>query len=101
MDFREIGAMKLEAIATRGKKRDFIDLYFVARKVKDLGKIITLYNKKYGSKTDKIFHIMKSLVYFADAEEEAMPRMLKPIEWTEVKKFFEKEVRRITKNFLR
>jgi hypothetical protein len=29
---------------------------------------------------------LKSLVYFADAEEEAMPLMIKPLNWDDVKK---------------
>jgi len=29
---------------------------------------------------------MKSLVYFSDAEQEAMPSMLTPLRWEDVKK---------------
>ena len=30
-DIRDIAAMKIDAVATRGAKRDFIDLYFIGR----------------------------------------------------------------------
>jgi hypothetical protein len=35
------------------------------------------------------------LVYFVDAEIEEMPKMLKPCRWEEVKRFFEREVKKI------
>ncbi|MBL7073662.1 nucleotidyl transferase AbiEii/AbiGii toxin family protein [candidate division KSB1 bacterium] len=100
MDVREIAAMKLEAIATRGKKRDFIDLYFVVQGIEGLKGILSLYNKKYGKFGNKMVHIMKGLTYFEDAEAEELPRMLVPVDWKEVKRFFEEEVRKIGREFL-
>jgi len=101
MDVCEIGAMKLEAIATRGKKRDFIDLYFIAEKVERLENILRLYNKKYGEFGNKMFHIIKSLTYFDDAEEDEMPRMIIAVDWLNIKKFFETEVQKIAKKFIK
>lgn len=40
---------------------------------------------------------MKSLVYFEDADADAMPDMLKKANWEEVKKFFEAGVRNLLK----
>ena len=34
------------------------------------------------------YHILKSLTYFDDAEEEPMPNMLVQIDWEEVKEYF-------------
>src|SRR3989338_5763272 len=42
----DIAAMKVEAIGSRGTKRDFIDLYFLTRKF-SLDKILKFYDKKY------------------------------------------------------
>lgn len=96
LDVRDIAAMKIDAISTRGMKRDFIDLYFICREGNtSLRKILFFYEHKYGKLSSNIIHIQKSLVYFVDAEEQIMPKMLKPCKWEEVKSFFEQEVKKI------
>lgn len=97
LDLRDISAMKIDAITTRGKRRDFIDLYFICQKGIPLEEILSFYNRKFGKLSSNIIHIQKSLVYFVDAEVEEMPKMIKKVAWEEVKRFFEREVRRITK----
>ncbi|MBN2481705.1 MAG: nucleotidyl transferase AbiEii/AbiGii toxin family protein [Bacteroidales bacterium] len=81
---RDIAAMKLEAIAGRGSKKDFIDLYFLL-KMYSLKEIFTWHAKKYGLGLNNQYHHLKSLVYFTDAEAEAMPVMMKPLSWSDVK----------------
>ncbi|MCM8766295.1 MAG: nucleotidyl transferase AbiEii/AbiGii toxin family protein [Candidatus Omnitrophica bacterium] len=98
LDLRDISAMKIDAISTRGLKRDFIDLYFICKRGISLKKILLLYNRKYGTLASNFMHIQKSLVYFVDAEMSVMPKMLKKIKWEEVKKFFEEEVKSLAKN---
>lgn len=93
-DLRDIAAMKIDAIATRGYKRDFIDLYFISEKIPLKGSL-RYYERKYRKLASNIIHIQKSLVYFQDAELEDMPRMLIKINWQAVKKFFETEVKKI------
>jgi len=92
-DVRDIAAMKIAAIASRGSKRDFIDLYFVCKEALPLKSVIQIYDKKYKNLATTEMHIMKSLVYFDDAEPEEMPKMIKESDWAEVKKYFENEVR--------
>ena len=92
----DIAAMKVEAIGSRGTKRDFIDLYFLTRKF-SLDKILKFYDKKYHILSSNIRHILSSLKYFADAEDQEMPKMLTPISWNKVKDFFQKEVIRLAK----
>ena len=41
---------------------------------------------KYGI-TEK-FHVLKSLVYFEDAENEPIPIIIEKISWNEIKHFF-------------
>jgi predicted nucleotidyltransferase component of viral defense system len=96
-DIRDIAAMKIGAIASRGTKRDFVDLYFICKNTVSLPDIIQLYDKKYENLATTEIHIMKSLVYFNDAEPDEMPKMLKKIDWEDVKKYFEDEVRRLVK----
>lgn len=85
-DVPDIAAMKIGAIASRGSKRDFVDIYFICKEAASLKEIIQLYDKKYGNLATTKMHIIKSLVYFEDAEPDEMPRMLKKATWKDVKK---------------
>lgn len=94
-DLRDIAAMKLDAIGSRGAKRDFIDLYFICQSRYRLPDIFRLYDGKYGRLSSNRVHLQKSLVYFDDAESDEMPEMLKRIAWGKVKKYFEGEVNKL------
>ncbi len=95
-DIRDIAAMKIDAIASRGAKRDFVDLYFICAAGFTLRDILKIYYKKYGkAAAGNIIHIQKSLVFFNDAEPEKMPRMLRRAEWGDVKRYFETEVKKL------
>jgi len=83
-DERDIAAMKLEAIASRGSKKDFVDLYVLMEKY-SLVELIALFEKRYSNVEYNKLHLLKSLSYFADAEESGDPVMLKKISWAEVK----------------
>jgi len=96
-DVRDIAGMKIAAIASRGTKRDFVDLYFICKETAPLDKAIRLYERKYKNLTTTAIYIMKSLVYFDDAEPEEMPQMLKEVEWVEIKRYFEKEVKKLAR----
>jgi len=96
LDLRDIAAMKIDAISTRGIKRDFIDLYFICQGGISLKETLSVYDRKYGNLASNIVHLQKSLVYFVDAEAAIMPKMLKKVDWENVKKYFEYEVRKLT-----
>jgi predicted nucleotidyltransferase component of viral defense system len=78
----DIAAMKLAAITGRGARKDFIDLYFLLDTF-SLPELFNFFRNKFPDGND--FLVYKSLTYFADAEVEPMPKMLKPVEWEEVK----------------
>jgi len=94
----DIGAMKLEAIGTRGKKRDFIDLYFICQAGNSLASVLEWYREKYRGIQINLVHYVKALTYFEEAEADPMPRMLKRVSWDTVKKFFEKQAPVLMKN---
>lgn len=48
---------------------------------------------KYSNTDYNLVHILKSLIYFEDAEKQPMPRMHKKVEWEEVKSKITKEVK--------
>lgn len=100
-DLRDIAAMKISAIADRGTKRDFIDLYFLIKdKIITLKDCLKLYERKFKKLEQNKFHIIKSLTYFEDAENDNMPEMFRKTNWKEVKRFIEKEIKNLSKNFL-
>lgn len=92
----DIAAMKIAAIADRGAKRDFIDLFFILRKREvTLKDCFIFYDRKFGVFYKNRVHILKSLVYFEDAEEDPMPKLLEKISWEKIKEFFIAETKRI------
>ena len=78
----DVAAMKLSAITGRGSKKDFIDLYFLLKQ-QSLSQMLDLYLRKFND--GSLFLVLKSLVYFDDADVEEMPNMLVPIKWKMVK----------------
>ena len=101
-DVGDIAAMKIAAIADRGIKRDFIDLYFILVHAKraTLHEALALYDKKFKKLAQNRMHILKALIYFDDAEESEMPRMIKPVSWLGVKRFFIAEQRKIMREII-
>jgi hypothetical protein len=45
--------------------------------------------------------MIKSLAYFDDAEREPSLNMIQPIDWSEVKAFFEEEQKSLLEDFLK
>lgn len=94
---KDIAAMKIHAIEERGTRRDFVDVYFLAKDF-SLEEMLGFYEEKYGCLEEHKYSILRSLDYFEDAEmETALPEMLVKISWDEVKKFFRRETVRLAK----
>jgi hypothetical protein len=94
-DPRDIACMKLSAIASRGTKRDFVDLYEVARRY-GLAQLLEWFKQKYAGVNHSLTHLLKSLTWFEDAEKDPMPDLLAPLPWEEVKRFFQSEASRLS-----
>ncbi len=88
----DIAVMKVIAISQRGRKRDFIDLYWCAKNVLPLEQIITGLKTQYPSVAHNYHHILKSLIYFKDAEDDPMPELKFKAGWKEIKKYFLAEI---------
>jgi len=86
----DIACMKLSAIASRGSKKDFYDIYFLLNEY-SLEEMFSFYERKYQS--SERFHLLKSLVYFDDAEDEPDPMTLLPVEWNAIKKKLQDAIR--------
>ena len=92
----DIAAMKILAISQRGKRRDFIDMYFLIKEF-GLREIIEFTKEKY-----PMFNIyvgLQGLLYFKDADEDSEKqrfKMLQKADWWRIKKYIIREV-----NFLK
>ncbi len=93
-DARDIACMKVSAIASRGAKRDFVDLFACAHRF-GLKEILQLFDRKFAQVNYNKIHILKSLAYFADADKDPSPQMLEPFDWEAVKQFFRTEAPRL------
>jgi len=95
-DLVDVACMKINAIASRGSKKDFLDLYMIIQNDYSLEELLNFFTKKYANLNYNMIHIQKGLVYFDDANKDPEPLMLKLIEWTKVKKFFRNEVKKLS-----
>ncbi|MEW5954591.1 MAG: nucleotidyl transferase AbiEii/AbiGii toxin family protein [Bacillota bacterium] len=85
---KDIALMKWAAISSRGARKDFIDLYSICRNGCDLEELVPLLTYKYPGVDINLYHMIKSLSYFDDAEREVMPLMLQDISWQSAKEYF-------------
>lgn len=88
----DIACTKLVTISMRGSKKDFIDLYVILQKT-SLEELFSKLNKKYKNTKYNEAHILKSLLYFADADAQPMPRMHMDVSWEDIKSYIAKGVK--------
>lgn len=93
-DPRDIACMKVDALASRGSRRDFVDLYMAATQ-HGLREILGWFEQKYTGAPYNRVHVLKALTYFTDAERDPMPNMMVPLEWSAVRHYFLSETPRL------
>lgn len=79
----DLAAMKLVAVAQRGSKKDFVDIYALGQKQLPLATMLEAYQRRYS--VADVSRVLYSLTYFKDADAESMPVMLWDIDWDGVK----------------
>jgi hypothetical protein len=93
-DKRDIACMKIDAISSRGSKKDFIDLFFLLKEF-SLEDIFGFFEQKYIDIHYNKLHLLKSLTYFDDAEDDPSPKMLVPVSWEEVKQVISDKAKKL------
>lgn len=88
----DIACTKLITVSSRGSKKDFIDLYFLLQEY-SLPFLFKKLQIKYTRTQFDQTHILKSLVYFKDADKQPSVKSLKPINWPQVKKHLISQVK--------
>ena len=96
----DIAAMKIVTVSQRGRKRDFVDLYWYCLNREPLGAVIRRAVSQFPGQEDNITHILKSLTYFADAEADPMPTIFFRADWRGIKNYFRREASKIVQNEL-
>ena len=95
----EIGLMKIIAIANRGSRKDFYDLYQIVKRVEPLQSLFGRLPRKYPRLHYSTYHLVRSLGYFAEAEQEPEPMLIQPVSWREVTDFFRHEQSEMMRQF--
>jgi hypothetical protein len=75
-------AFKMNAVERRGSKKDFYDLY-EALKYFSFSEIIGFYKQKFS--ISDIGHLLKSITYFEDAENDPDFEVLTKVSWSKIK----------------
>lgn len=81
-DIKELVALKLNAIKGRGAKKDFWDINKLLE-FYTLDNLFKFYHDRYP--LDDTFAVIRSVIYFADAEHDVTPDTLDNVTWTQVK----------------
>jgi predicted nucleotidyltransferase component of viral defense system len=79
----DIAAMKLAAIASRGSRKDFVDLWLILHQVRSVEQCLDAFARKFA--TRDLGHVVRSLTYFDDAEGEPPLRLLIDVTWQQVR----------------
>jgi hypothetical protein len=87
----DLACMKLAALAQRGSKKDFVDIYALSLQHQPLQKLLRLYRRKYA--IADVAHVLYGLAYFHDADKERMPKMLWNTDWRTIKQAIQGWVR--------
>ena len=80
----------LRRIQSRGTRKDFVDIYFILRQY-SLDNVLEWYSEKYPDAN--LYLVLRSLVYFDDAEMEPMLNVLEPLDWESVKRLISDSVK--------
>ncbi|GAB4443749.1 MAG: nucleotidyl transferase AbiEii/AbiGii toxin family protein [Anaerolineae bacterium] len=83
----DIGLMKLDALISRGSRKDFYDLYFIAQQV-SIPSLLAMAETKYPYARDFPLMAVEGLVFFDNADRDFQPVMLVDVAWEEVRQFF-------------
>ena len=81
---KDIAAMKVNAIIGRGSRKDFIDLYFLLQHY-SLNQILGYFCQKYPDVDN--FIVLRSIMFFEDADRQRMPQMFDDTDWQTMKDY--------------
>jgi predicted nucleotidyltransferase component of viral defense system len=90
----DLGLMKLDALISRGSRKDFYDLYFILRHL-DLASLLAQAEAKYPYAQDFELMAVESLVQFGNADRDEQPELLVDLPWSTVRAEFQRLARKL------
>jgi len=100
LTIKDIAVMKMLAVSQRGKRRDFVDLYWLCQNGFSLLDILKKLPRQYPGVAHDYHHIIKALTYFDDAENDPMPQAFFEYHWPDVKTFFQEQAVQVANQVL-
>jgi hypothetical protein len=98
----DLAAMKLGAVAQRGIRRDFWDLYEILHHGISCSDALSAYCERYGACHSDLYHVLRALTYFDDAEADTVfPRGLTVAEWSKIRSYFDAAVPALARHLLK
>ena len=88
--FKDIAAMKINAMLNRGTKKDFWDIAELLNHM-SIDEIISQFEKMYPA-SRLLISVPQAMVYFEDAENSPDPVSLNGMSWSDVKDLIERKV---------
>lgn len=88
----DLGLMKLAAIISRGERRDFVDLYLLGQRL-PLAGLLERAEEKFGHVGDFPLQALKALADLSAAADQPLPKLARPLAWSEVESWLADEVR--------
>ncbi|MFQ5340471.1 MAG: nucleotidyl transferase AbiEii/AbiGii toxin family protein [Anaerolineae bacterium] len=83
----DVGLMKLDALITRGSRKDFYDLYAIAQEI-SVPDLLAVAGNKYPYVRDFELMAIESLVLFDNADRDVQPDLLIDLPWEQVRQSF-------------
>ena len=90
LSIQDVACMKLSAISQRGAKKDFYDLHLLLEHY-SIEQLLSFFRTKYPDLAT--FHIVKSMNYFVDAENQVGPELKTKLSWEELQKDIDRRVK--------
>ncbi len=81
---QDLAAMKVLAISQRAEKKDFFDLVGLLDHI-GAPSIAAAVRDKFGDQALNRYHLLRSLLFFEDAEDSLPPKSLAGLDWEDVK----------------
>ena len=86
----DIALMEMDTLLGRAGRKDFYDLYAICQR-QPLRELLDLAPRKYPGVRDFEAQVVKRLVYFERADQDAPLPLLEPVAWQAVKDFFRQQ----------
>ena len=84
---KDIACMKMTAIAQRGAKKDFYDLYEILQEEKySPDDLLDMLHEKFGADENILNTMIMGLSYFDDAEKQQMKKVFMNADWAVIKR---------------